>query len=72
MSEHAPLRQSERRPVQLTGRYWKLGDGRLAEDYGRGLVPVENRGVCDVMRGDGSIPQSTCILPVGHEGPHYG
>jgi hypothetical protein len=28
--------------------------------------------ICDVMRGDGSIPQPTCILPVGHRGPHYG
>jgi hypothetical protein len=27
---------------------------------------------CDVMRGDGSIPQDTCVLPVGHNGAHYG
>lgn len=27
---------------------------------------------CNVMRGDGSIPDAVCVLPSGHEGPHYG
>lgn len=58
--------------VHLTGRWWRLPDGRFAEDYGRGLVAPVIQTPCDVMRGDGSIPQPTCVLPVGHGGPHYG
>lgn len=43
-------------------------------EYEREVVIIRGYGMprCDVMRGDGSIPQPTCILPVGHPGAHYG
>lgn len=56
----------------LTGPWWRLADGTLARDDGQKLTPVSAHPVCDVMRGDGSIPQPTCILPAGHGGAHFG
>lgn len=47
-------------------RYGHDGDHRAHYPTALGAQP------CDVMGGDGSIPGPVCVLPTGHEGPHYG
>lgn len=60
-------------PAHVWGEWWRDGTGRWYTDYGLGLTPHNtNLGACNVIRGDGSIPQPACILPMGHGGNHYG
>lgn len=49
----------------------RLEDGRHRARCPRLPEWQSNLPSCDVMRGDGSIPQPTCVLPDGHGGPHY-
>jgi hypothetical protein len=28
--------------------------------------------LCGAYQGDGSIPGAVCVLPIGHDGPHFG